>query len=42
MAFVVYVALMRSNFCGSPADKGYVTEQEDIEITDDESAASAT
>ena len=42
VAFVVYVALMRSNFCGSPADKGYVTEQEDAEITDDESAASAT
>ena len=39
VAFVVYVLLMRSSFCGAPADKGYVTEAEDAEITDDESAS---
>lgn len=40
VAFVVYVLLMRSNFCGAPADKGYVTEAEDKEMTMDESAVS--
>ena len=33
VAFVVYVALMRSNFCGAPASKGFVSEEEDAEIT---------
>lgn len=40
VAFVIYVLLMRSNFCGAPADKGYVTEAEDKEMTMDESAVS--
>ena len=33
---MVYVALMRSGFCGGPADKGFVTEQEDADVTIDE------
>jgi len=36
VAFVVYVVLMRSNFCGSPAAKGYVTVEEDAAITTEE------
>src|SRR5699024_9879470 len=40
VAFVVYVVLMRSGFCGGPADKGFVTVEEDAEMTIDESTDS--
>lgn len=39
VAFFVYIILMRSNFCGSPSKKGYITEEEYEAITIDESNA---